>query len=180
MTSAHAFIATSLDGYIAREDGDISWLLERDDPTEDHGYNDFIADIGVIVMGRGSYDKVLTFDQWPYELPVVVLSATLTDSDVPLHLVGKVEVTSQTPSQVMQDLAHRGLDRVYLDGGRVIQSFLRAGLVSDLVVTTVPVILGAGRRLFGEVSTDIDLALVDVRRFPSGLVQSKYSVKAPN
>ena len=74
MPTAHVFIATSLDGYIARPDGDIDWLLQRDDPTEDHGYSTFIADKNVIVMGRGTYEKVATFDTWFYELPVVVLS----------------------------------------------------------------------------------------------------------
>lgn len=77
MISAHVFIATSLDGFIARHDGDIAWLLERDDPTEDHGYSVFISDKDVIVMGRGSYEKALTFDAWPYDRPVVVLSKRL-------------------------------------------------------------------------------------------------------
>jgi len=65
MVTTHVFIAVSLDGYIARQDGDIDWLLQRDDPTEDHGYAAFIADKDWIVMGRGSYEKVLTFDEWP-------------------------------------------------------------------------------------------------------------------
>src|SRR3546814_2345923 len=72
MATAHVFIATSLDGFIARPDGDIDWLLQRDDQTEDHGYSDFIADKDVIVMGRGTYEKVRTFDTWFYERPVVV------------------------------------------------------------------------------------------------------------
>ncbi|HCN70834.1 MAG TPA: deaminase, partial [Pusillimonas sp.] len=83
MTTAHVFIAISLDGFIARQDGDINWLLERDDPTEDHGYTDFIADKDMIVMGRGSYEKVLTLGAWPYDKPVLVLSEQLANTPVP-------------------------------------------------------------------------------------------------
>lgn len=83
LPTAHVFIATSLDGFIARPDGDIDWLLQRDDPSEDHGYSDFIADKDVIVMGRGSYEKVRTFDTWFYDRPVVVVSEQLADSPVP-------------------------------------------------------------------------------------------------
>ena len=83
MVTTHVFIAVSLDGYIARQDGDIDWLLKRDDPTEDHGYAAFIADKDWIIMGRGSYEKVLTFDEWPYDRPVLVLSRQLTGTPVP-------------------------------------------------------------------------------------------------
>lgn len=90
MISAHVFIATSLDGFIARPDGDIEWLLQRDDPAEDHGYADFIADKDMIVMGRGSYEKVLTFETCPYDRPVLVLSQQLAGTPVPQALTGKV------------------------------------------------------------------------------------------
>ena len=83
MATAHVFIAVSLDGFIARPDGDIDWLLQRDDPTEDHGYNAFIADKDVIVMGRGSYEKVRTFDTWVYDRPVVGLSEQLAGTPLP-------------------------------------------------------------------------------------------------
>lgn len=83
MVTTHVFIAASLDGYIARQDGDIGWLLQRDDPTEDHGYMAFIADKDWIVMGRGTYEKVLAFDEWPYDRPVLVLSRQLADTPCP-------------------------------------------------------------------------------------------------
>lgn len=174
MISAHVFIATSLDGYIARPDGDIDWLLQRDDPTEDHGYADFIADKDMIVMGRGSYEKVLTFDAWPYDRPVLVLSQQLAGTPVPQALKGKVRFTNNTPTGVMAELAKEKVRRVYVDGGRLVQSFLRDGLVTDMVITTVPVLIGSGRPLFGALPRDIDLQLVSSRSFPSGLVQSTY------
>lgn len=174
MITAHVFIAISLDGFIARDDGDIAWLLERDDPTEDHGYSAFIADKDVIVMGRGSYEKALTFDAWPYDRPVVVLSKRLADASVPQELKGKVRFSAAAPKEVMAQLAAQKVRRVYVDGGQVVQSFLRDGLIGDMVITTVPVLIGSGRSLFGTVCQDIDLALVSSRSFPSGLVQSTY------
>ena len=174
MPTAHVFIATSLDGFIARPDGDIDWLLQRDDPAEDHGYPAFIADKDVIVMGRGSYEKALTFDTWFYELPVVVLSEQLVDAPVPKSLKGKLRFSRLAPKALMTELASQGVHRVYVDGGQVVQSFLREGLVTDMVITTVPVLIGAGRPLFGGLGRDVDLELVSSRSFPSGLVQSTY------
>ncbi|AHJ74365.1 dihydrofolate reductase family protein [Kosakonia sacchari] len=174
MVTTHVFIAVSLDGFIAREDGDIEWLLQRDDPTEDHGYAAFIADKDWIVMGRGSYEKVLTFDEWPYDRPVLVLSRQLSDTPVPEKLKGKVQFSCRTPREVLADLAVQNAHRVYIDGGQVIQSFLREGLVADIVITTVPVLLGSGKPLFGALIGDRDLTLLSSRSFPSGLVQSHY------
>jgi dihydrofolate reductase len=174
MITAHVFIATSLDGFIARQDGDIDWLLQRDDPAEDHGYAAFIADKDMIVMGRGSYEKALTLDAWPYDRPVLVLSKQLADTPVPEALQGKVRFASHAPKDAMATLAGQNVRRVYVDGGRLVQSFLRDGLVADLVVTTVPVLIGSGRPLFGTLAHDIDLKLVSSRSFASGLVQSTY------
>ena len=174
MITAHVFIAVSLDGFIARHDGDIAWLLQRDDPTEDHGYPAFIADKDLIVMGRGSYEKALTFDPWPYDRPVVVLSKQLADAPVPEALKGKVRFSTRAPKEEMEALAEQNVRRVYVDGGQVVQSFLREGLIADMVITTIPVLIGAGRPLFGALSRDIDLKLVSSRSFPSGLVQSSY------
>lgn len=125
-------------------------------------------------MGRGSYEKALTFDQWPYDRPVLVLSRQLTDTAIPETLKGKVQLSSRTPGEVLADLAAQNAHRVYLDGGQVIQSFLREGLVADIVITTVPVLLGSGKPLFGSLTRDIDLTLLSSRSFPSGLVQSHY------
>ena len=174
MVTTHVFIAVSLDGYIARQDGDIGWLLQRDDPTEDHGYAAFIADKDWIVMGRGSYEKILTFDEWPYDRPVLVLSRQLADTPVPVALKGKVQFSNRAPKEVIDDLAAQNAHRVYIDGGQLIQSFLREGLVADIVITTIPVLLGSGKPLFGSLPHDIDLTLLSSRSFPSGLVQSYY------
>ena len=174
MVTAHVFIATSLDGFIARPDGDIDWLLQRDAPDEDHGYAQFIADKDLIVMGRGTYEKVLSLGPWAYDRPVLVLSKQLADTAVPQGLQGKVRFSASAPGELMQALAAQNVGRVYVDGGQLVQSFLRAGLIADMVITTVPVLLGAGRRLFGALSADVDWTLVSSRSFASGLVQSRY------
>lgn len=174
--TGHVFIATSLDGYIAREDGDIAWLLERDDPNEDHGYDDFIQDIDVIVMGRGTYESVRDITPWFYNRPVVVLSSSLSAQDIPEHLADKVRISNLSPQQTMKMLEQEGHRKVYIDGGRVIQSFLALGLVQELVITRVPLLLGSGRPLFGKLSADIALQHKSTRAFPSGLIQSSYEV----
>lgn len=178
MVTGHVFIATSLDGFIARPDGDIGWLLALDDPAEDHGYDAFIATIDSIVMGRGTFETIRDVRPWPYSRPVTVLSASLRQNDLPADLTGSVQVTAASPEAVMTSLQAEGRVRVYVDGGQVIQSFLRAGLIADMVITQVPVLLGAGRRMFGALEADIPLHHEGTTAFPSGLVQSRYRIGA--
>lgn len=178
MVTGHVFIAASLDGFIAKPDGSIDWLLARDDPGEDHGYEDFIRDMDVIVMGRNTFATMRDHRPWPYTRPVLVLSRSASRDFVPPDLSGQVEVSNNDPSAVMAMLARRGCRRAYVDGGAVIQSFLRLGLIQDMVVTRVPVLLGEGRPLFGPLAGDVPLAHVTTRCFPSGLVQSTYRVAA--
>ena len=177
MISGHAFLATSLDGFIARDNGDIDWLLNRDDPNEDHGYNDFISDIDGIVMGRGTYEKVVNFETWFYTKPVVVLTRSLSESSIPTKLKNKVRFLNLTPKNLMNFLANEGWRKVYVDGGQVIQSFIKDNLLDDIVISTVPVLIGNGRSLFGPLKEDVSLRHLDTKFFSSGLVQSKYSLK---
>jgi dihydrofolate reductase len=176
MPSCHVFIATSLDGFIAREDGAIDWLLARDASGEEHGYAQFIAGIDAIVMGRGSYEKALELEPWPYARPVLVLSASLAGAPVPARLAGHVRVVDLSPGDALAKLHAEGCRRVYVDGGKVIQSFLRQGLIDDMVITLVPVLLGSGRPLFGALEADLSLAHEATVSFPSGLVQTRYRV----
>ena len=178
MITGHVFIATSLDGFIARQDGDIEWLLQQDQAGEDHGYDDFIKDIDAIVMGRGTFDAVRGMDEWFYNRPVLVLSSVLSKQEVPADLIGKVRFTDKSPQDAMAMLEKEGCRRVYVDGGQVIQSFITLGMISDMVITRVPILLGTGRSLFGNVTSDVFLAHKNTRSFPSGLVQSSYDVMA--
>lgn len=176
MISGHVFIATSLDGYIAKLDGGIDWLLKRDNPAEDHGYNDFIKGIDGLIMGRGSFEKAIAFDPWPYAIPVVVMSKALRPEDVPDRLKDKVRLVDHSPAQLMKSLEKEGWRKAYVDGGLIIQSFLREKLIVDMVITTVPVLLGEGRRLFGFLSEEVALTHTKTTAFPSGLVQSTYMI----
>lgn len=127
-------------------------------------------------MGRGSFQTVQDFDPWPYTLPVLVLSSTLAQTTVPDRLRGKVEFADLSPRAAVQHMGARGHHRLYVDGGQIVQAFLREGLIDDLVLTRIPVLLGSGRPLFGALPADIALTHVSTRSFASGLVQSHYRV----
>ena len=176
MITGHVFIATSLDGFIARESGEIDWLLKHDQAGEDHGYDDFIRDIDVIVMGRGTYEAVRSMGDWFYTRPVLVLSEQLAQQEVPAEIHGKVRFSDKTPEEAMAMLQSEGARRAYVDGGRIIQSFLQLDMISDMVITRVPILLGTGRPLFGDGQRDVALAHRGTKSFPSGLVQSSYEV----
>lgn len=166
------FIGTSLDRFIARPDGAIDWLGEPTVDGEDFGYGAFMAGIDVLVMGRRTYEKVLTFGDWPYEKPVVVM----TSRSLTAPAGAAVEFRPGTPREVVEELRGRGVEGVYLDGGALIQSFLREGLVDRLVITTIPVLIGEGIPLFGVLEHDVRLEHTATRSFPDGQVQSDYAV----
>jgi dihydrofolate reductase len=175
LPSAEVFIATSLDGFIARPDGDIGWLTGRPVPEgEDFGYAAFQDGIGAIVMGRESFEKVLTFPDWPYSVLVVVLSRTPEKVAVPKALQDRVRVSGKAPRGVLEDLGTEGVARVYIDGGQTIRSFLAEGLVRRVIVTMIPVLLGEGRPLWGHGAGDVDLTLLSARLWANGFVQVEY------
>ena len=178
MTTGHVFMATSLDGFVARQDHRLDWLMKQQTEGEDHGYDNFIADMDGIVMGRGSYETVLGFDSWPYDKPVIVMSGSVSERDIPAALRDHVRLTTLAPTDLMASLRKEGWTRAYIDGGQLVQSFLRDGLIKDLVLTVVPVLIGEGIRLFGPVPQDIDLELVGTKSFKSGLVQIRYRIQS--
>lgn len=177
---AHIFIATSLDGFIARPDGDIDWLTPTPEMAElsqgeDYGYDAFMASIDALVMGRHSFEKVLTFDVWPYgDKPVVVLSSK--SIRINPNLAGSVSHLSGEPKYICDELAHRGLRELYVDGGNTAQRFLAAGVVDRVIITRVPVVLGAGIPLFGKTPSDLRLLHMRTQAFVNGMVQSEYRV----
>jgi dihydrofolate reductase len=172
---ASVFIATSVDGYIARQDGALDWLPV--DGGEPHGYNEFIATVDAIVIGRKTFETVLGFDTWPYgKKQVVVLTSRPSELAVPEGAV--CDVMSGTPQEVVARLTERGMKHLYIDGGVTIQGFLAAGLIQRLIITRIPVLLGSGIPLFGPLSRDIRLDHMATRTFASGLVQSEYAIVA--
>lgn len=172
---ASVFIATSLDGFIARENGDLDWLpiVSTREGGEDYGYKAFMDTIDVLVMGRNTFEKVLTFGEWPLnDRPVVVLSNRALR--IPPHLARTVETMSCSPSEVVNRLSARGAKHLYIDGGKTIRGFLNAGLIQRLTITKVPILIGKGIPLFGPLARDIKLRHIETRHFSNGLVQSTY------
>lgn len=169
-----AFIGTSLDGFLARPNGSFDFL-PSDGGGDAGGFDAFIAGIDAIVMGRNTFDVVTAMPEWPYRSKsLVVLSHRPVDlSRAPPGLAERME---GEPREVVARLAKRGQRNLYVDGGLTIQSFLRAGLVDRLVVTTVPVLIGKGIPLFGPLDGDIKLRHVSTRTIAAGMVQSEYAV----
>jgi len=172
---ASVFIATSLDGFIARKDGALDWLPH--DGGEPHGYDEFIATVDAIVIGRHTFETVLAFEVWPYGTkPVIVLTSTPSALTAPAGAV--CDFMTGSPSEICDRLSPRGLRHLYVDGGITIQRFLNAGLIQRLIITRIPVLLGDGIPLFGPLRNDIRLEHVGTRAFPSGVVQSEYIIAA--
>ena len=166
------FVGTSLDGFIARRNGDYDFLPA--DGGEPHGYDEFIASVDTILIGRKTFEVVLKLPNWPYaDKRVVVLSHRALDFS---GITGRVEQMSGEPAQIAQKLAATGAEHVYVDGGITVQEFLRAGHIHHLTVTRVPVLIGEGIPLFGIVPRDIKLRHMGTRQYKTGLVTSEYEV----
>lgn len=169
------FIGTSVDGFIARPNGDLDFLPAGG--GEPHGYNEFMASVDALVIGRKTFETVLAFPVWPYgEKRVVVLSSRPVDLSAVRGRV--VEQMGGPPAEIVAKLAAGGAHHLYVDGGVTIQRFLRAGLIQRLIITRVPVLIGEGIPLFGTLPRDLRLRHVATQHYPSGLVKSEYHVGA--
>jgi dihydrofolate reductase len=173
------YIATSLDGFIARDDGGLDWLDEANATVpdgEDLGFDAFMDSVDTLIMGRKTYEEVLSFGEWPYgRTPVVVLSRN--SISFPPSVPDTVTHSSEAPRDLLKRLSGEGAEHVYIDGGTTIQGFLSEGLVDEITVTVIPVILGGGISLFGSMENDIGLTHVRTTVSDSRFVQTTYSVK---
>lgn len=178
-TKCSVFIAVSLDGFIARKDGNLDWLDKANTLApagEDCGYKTFMESVDALVMGRNTFEKVLSFGiPWPYEKHVVVLSSK--PLSIPENIKHKVSQGSGTPEAIVTELASKNLKSLYIDGGVTIQQFLAAGLVDSLTLTVVPVLLGEGISLFGKLKNDLSLKLTHSKAYDFGFVQMTYKVE---
>jgi dihydrofolate reductase len=167
------FVGVSVDGFMARANHALDFLPA--DGGEPHGYVEFMATVDALVIGRNTFDTVVKFNPWPYgDKRVVVLSSEPVDLSAVIG--GKVEQARGTPAQIVAQLAASGANHLYVDGGITIQRFLEAGLVDRLTITRVPVLIGAGRPLFGALPRDIKLRHEGTQTYPSGLVKSVYGI----
>ena len=170
----YVYIATSLDGFFATVDGGIDWLNDIPNPEQsDYGYAEFISNIDALIMGRGSFDKVLTFDNWPYDKPVFVLSNSL--KEIPEHVADKAEVTTGDINSIVDKPYQRGYNNLYIDGGQVIQSFLKQGLIDEMIIARVPILLGDGIPLFGKLDHNLKFKHKSTEIYNNTLVKSHYT-----
>lgn len=170
------FIATSLDGYIARKNGDIDWLVKFNPPTgedeeKDCGYSQFFSSVDVLIMGRNTYETVSRFDTWPYQgKRVVVLSSTLTS------VCKQAELFSGNTEHLIKKLHAEGIKHIYVDGGVTVSQFLDSGFVDQMIISLIPVVLGSGIPLFSKIKNDKWCRLVSSKPYSNGLMQLQYEV----
>ena len=169
------YIATSMDGFIAREDGSIDWLMELPNPdNSDYGFSVFLERIDGILMGRKSFETVLGFKEWPYpqSKPIFVLSNSL--NELPGKLPAKVEIVSGELKGIIELLKDKGINCLYIDGGKTIQNFLKEDLIDEITITRIPILLGSGIPLFGKNNLELKFEHVATEVFNNMLVRSKY------
>ncbi|WP_282126188.1 dihydrofolate reductase family protein [Marinifilum flexuosum] len=171
------FIAQSLDGYIADRNGGLGWLEMVPNPEKlDMGYMSTIERIDALVMGRNTFDTVCSFGiDWPYTKPVFVISNSM--SEVPGKYKGKIELVKGSLSEILESIHAKGYESLYIDGGKTIQSFLKEDLIDELIVTTIPILLGEGASLFGNLPKEQEYELVESKVYLDQIVQSAYKRK---
>lgn len=168
------FIATSLDGYIADKNNEIDWLHSIPNPDKlDMGYSEHMENIDALVMGRNTLEVVISFDgEWPYSQPVFLLSNSL--NSVPNGYEDKVTLVKGDLEGITEKLKNDGYSSLYIDGGRTIQNFLKDDLIDEMIITTIPVLLGGGIPLFGSLEHTLDFRCISSETFSNGICQGHF------
>lgn len=169
---ASVFVGTSLDGFLARLDGAFDFLPAGG--GEPHGYDEFMATVDALIIGRNTYETVLSLGEWPYGDKLTVVLSTHPLAPAPVGAV--VEQMSGLPTEIASQLTRRGIQHAYVDGGITIQRFLEARLIQRITITRVPVLIGSGIPLFGAIPHDIQLKHIATHEYAGGLVKSEYEV----
>lgn len=176
MPKIKLYIATSLDGFIARENGSIDWLTEyENNPKTDYGYSEFYSSIGTVLMGRKTYEQVLGFGNWPYKEK---RSYVFTRQKEYLSGESNVEFVSGDIREFVRQLKESTEEDIWLVGGsQLIKAFLKENLVQDLIIFVVPKILGSGIPLFDHIGKEISFKTLRVEKYENGLVRMEYEVR---
>lgn len=165
------YIATSIDGYIARKDNSLDWLEYGHQGDEDYGFKEFMNSIDALILGRNTYEVVSAFEEWPYSgKRVIVLSNTLKE------VRKEAELFCGQLTDLVSMLHSESIKHVWVDGGITVSKFLDAGLVDDITISVIAMILGSGIPLFSTMSREHKCHLISTQSYPSGLVQLKYEV----
>ncbi|MDH5655337.1 MAG: dihydrofolate reductase family protein [Spirochaetia bacterium] len=168
----NVYIASSLDGYIARTDGGLDWLSIAEKEGEDYGFSKFFSSIDTIVMGRNTFDIVKEFKPWPYSEKQCIIYTSR-----PAEVLHNEKYFSGSISELYEFIQKSGADNVYADGGRLIQGFLEHDYIDEITISIIPILLGDGIPLFGKMQKNIKLHLMESVRFETGLVQVRYRLK---
>ena len=172
--TTYVYIAQSLDGYIADKDGGLDWLNDIPNPdNSDFGFSDFMNGIDAIVMGRKTFETVHSFNAWPYTKPVFVVTRSL--KKLPEIYQNKATILNLQPSQIIKNLEDDGMNNLYIDGGVLIQSFLKEDLIDELIITTIPVLLGAGFPLFGKLEESLNFKFQKSEVLNNSLMKNYYT-----
>lgn len=172
------YIATTVDGFIARNDGRMDWL-EHEAEGHDYGWAEFRKTIDALVIGRKTFEQVLSLGEaWPYDgLSTVVWSRTLSNDDLPEKVTDHpVRVSALPPAELLHDLGEKGFKGVWVDGGQTLQQFLSTSMIDILTITRIPILIGEGMPLFGALPGDVRLEHLKTESFDSGVVQSTYAI----
>ena len=167
------YVASSLDGYIARENGDISWLDDLGISPEEAGYEEFYSTVDALVMGRKTYDMINSFGQWPYgDKPVWACSSSKVKPTNDCNLQD-----GKTPQDAYSEAQTQGVNHLWLvGGGKLAASFLNEKLLPHLSISQMPIILGGGIRIFGDLLTPIKIQTISIEPQKSGFTQMKFLV----
>ncbi|MEO8151001.1 MAG: dihydrofolate reductase family protein [Bacteroidia bacterium] len=169
------YIGTSLDGFIAAKDGNLDWLEQYANEEAIKAYKELTDRIDAIVIGKGTFEKVLSFPSWPYDKEVFLLSTSIRE--LPGLVKEKITVLSMSAAELLNYLSKKGFSTIYIDGGKVIQGFLKEDLIDELIISRVPVILGSGIPLFGYIDTTLQYIHIRTEIQSNGLIRSYYERK---
>jgi len=171
--SNKVYIAVSLDGYISDKNGSVDWLSIV--PHTEENQNDFLNfmnTIDCLVMGRNTFEVVKSFGEWIYDKKVFVVSNSMTS--IPNGYEDKIELINGLPSVIVQSIHNKGYNNLYIDGGKTIQNFLKEDLIDEMIISVVPILLGGGKSLFGELENSKEFQLIDSKILSDKLLQSHY------
>lgn len=168
------FFATSSDGYIADQSGGLDWLHSVPNPDHnDMGYSSFMSEVDALIMGRNTFETVCGFDMdWPYDKPVFVLSNSL--QEIPNEYVGKAKLVKGELTDIIKEINSKGHQRLYIDGGSTIKNFLKEDLIDEMIITTIPVMLGGGTPLFTEPQSSMGFIRVETKMYLDTVAQNRF------
>jgi len=171
------YIGASIDGYIAARDGGLDWLEYVKAPEgDDLGFSDFMTRIDAVVMGRKTFETLIGFGVgWRYPKPGIILSSSMTSA--PAEFKDHVQFTHGEPREIVEFAKARGFENLYVDGGATVQRFLRDDLIDEMIITDIPILLGGGVRLFGDLDEHLGFELVESKVLIDQLVKRRYRRK---